>query len=165
MLRTASVPVIAVTVGFCSNWRLRADPQLLCETEKAVYLDCLCLASLTSSIGLANITKRPRLVDEIPCKDCRLVLVHPVGDGVDTVGHSFLMVLVQGDDFWVGVELFWVFTTCPEDIAIQPIICPPVVCECQDDLGTSFVCISYDLIQSFEGLLVVLACEEQSQLQ
>ena len=70
------------------------------------------------------------------------------------------MVLVQGNDFWVGVELFWMFSTSPEDIAIQPIIGPPVVSECQDDLGTSFVCVSYDLVQSSEGFLVVLTCEQ-----
>ena len=164
-----AVHAAEIAVSFCPGLRLQADSQTLAAAVRhsniLTYLNCRCLASSASSVGLANITERSWLIDEVPGKDCRLVLVHPVGDGVDTVGHGFLVVLVQGDDFWIGVELFWVLSTSPEDITIQAIICPPVVSKCQDDLGTSLVCISYDLVQSLEGLFVVLTCEQRTRPQ
>ena len=57
------------------------------------------------------------LIDKVPRKDCRLVLVLPVGDGVYTIGHSALVVLVQSDDSWVVVELLRVLSSSPIDIA------------------------------------------------
>ena len=111
---------------------------------------------------MGNVTGRSGLIDQVPSKDGRLILVHAASNGVDTVGHGSLVVLVQLDHCWVDKELFWMLPTTPDDIAIQSISCPPIVCQCQYELHTSPVCFSYDLIQGFERLLIVLTCRLRS---
>ena len=95
---------------------------------------------------MLNVTSRPWLIDEIPGKDGRLILVHTPSDAVHAVCHSCLMVLVELNDCWVDKEFFWMLSPTPEDVAIQSISSSPVVCQCQDELHTSLVCLSYDLI-------------------
>lgn len=93
-------------------------------------LDGSSLWGVTGCIGVVDVTSRSGLIDEVPSKDGRLVLVLATCDGVHAVCHCCLMVLVQLNDSWVDEEVFWVLSTTPDDIAIQPISRPPVVCQC-----------------------------------
>lgn len=93
------------------------------------HLNGSSLWGVTGCIGLVNVTSRPRLIDEIPGKDGRLILVHTPSDGVHAVCHSCLMVLVKLDDCWVNKEFFWMLSPAPDDIAIQSISSSPVVCQ------------------------------------
>ena len=136
-----------------------------CHTQGArqatrTHIDSSSLSGITGSVWSADIAGRSRLINDVPSKDGRLILVSAVGDGVEAVSHGSLVVLVQLDDVGVDVELFWVLSTSPDDIAVQAISCSPVVSQSQDELHTCLVCFSNDLIQSFERCLIVLTCRQ-----
>ena len=140
---------------------VRVQSQWRQQENWIAYLNCSSLWSVAGCIGMVDVTGRSRLIDQVPRKDSRLILVHAPSDGVHTVCHGRLMVLVQLNHCWVDVELFWVLSTTPEDVAIQSISCSPVVCQSQDELDPGLVCFSYDLIKGFEGSLIVLTCRQK----